>query len=537
MSVQEFDIKAHLGPPSDPARVVKPREPANIDMRILIVDSRMRVWYEDKTDMKTDWDLVEFIRWARDNWPRDREGKRRTTPIMLVCRNPHKVLLKVHQAFKNDPEWNFRINVNTSERFHLDGKVREPKVRTMQDMRIGFFGFRTDKRKTKYFHPITPDAFIDDFRKYGEQDWPEYIRLYHWAGHVRKWIRENKLRFSPSRGGLSAQLLRDKRFYPKVRRKVPKLTNENARNALPGNFYIMNDQFVGIRLPGAVYLIDQENAHHYAAETVKIPDGNSLFARGRFALLSDEPYARINSIPFNNLIGEYGLFRIRAWIPKHLVAIGGALPPWATKPGLQNIFLFSNELELALTLGVEIRYISYAWTSRELDEGLAKYSAWAQCEVKNNPDHKIWLKPTLLSAYGILGARPRKIEMAYWKATKGEMHRYLLGPTPLDLYKNRTKKEVQPGIANVIHRGMIEAETRKLSIELARKLETENHTVIGIHADAILVKDEGQQLPLLSPPWRVKDRLNMFEAIDKVSFTSEQVDILPGRKRKKNGKR
>lgn len=506
-----------------------------VDMRIVVVDAEMNVWYEDKTDMKADWDLIEFIRWVRDNWPRDREGKRRTTPIMLVCHNPHKVMLHAHAAFKDDPEWNLRINVNTGERFYLDGEVREPKVRTTQDMRVAFFGFRTSGRKTQYFHPVTPHAFMDDFRSYGDPSWPEYIRLYHWGGNVRKWMRTHRLRFTSTRGGLSAQLLRDKRFYPEPRRKVPKLTNEKVRAALPGNFYSMREEYIDKLLPGAVYLIDQQNAHHHAAEKVELPDANSLFARGRFATVSDEPYARNGKLIYENLINELGLFRVRMWVPKHLAAIGGAIPPWASEAGLCNAFLFSNELDLANELGIEIRYISYAFTSRDRDKGLAQYSRWAQREVESNPQHRVWLKPTLLSAYGILGARPRQIESGYWQASKGEPFRYLVGPTPITLFKNRTKKEIQPAIANVIHRGMIEAHTRKLSIELARELEKDGHVIIGIHADAVLVKDEGQQLPLLPPPWRVKDRLNMFEAIDKVSFRSEQVDILPGRKRR--GKR
>lgn len=487
----------------------------------------MKVWYENKTDMGCDWDLVECIKYLRDNWPRDREGKQRTTPVMLVCHNPHRIFQKVHKAFENDPEWNVRFSVNTSERFYVsDGASREPKVRTTQDIRIASFGFRTDNRKTKYFHLITPIDFMDDFNAYGDENWAEYIRLYHWGGSVRKWMRKHKLRFTATRGGLAAQLLRDKRFYPSDRRKVPKLTNENSRIALPGNFYAMAESHVDKLMP-AVYLIDQENAHHHAAEQVELPNGNTLFARGRFATLSDESYVQDKHIGFNHLMSEHGLFRVRAWVPN---TWGGMVPPWNNQVGLTNIFLFSNELDMAKEMGVEIRHISYAWTSRDPDKGLSKYAQWAKREVSANPDHRVWLKPTLLSAYGILGVRPRYMENAYWRSSSGEPYRYLLGPTPIMMNRVRTTKEIQPGIANLIHRGMIEAETRKLSIQLARKLEDEGHTVIAIHADAVLVKDEGQQLPLLPPPWRVKDRLTSFKAVDQVSFHSDQVSVLPGRK-------
>ncbi len=511
---------------------MKPRQNYKVDMPIAVCDSAGKVWYENKTDMGCDWDLVEYVRYMRDNWPRDREGSSRGTPVMLVCHNPHRIFQRLHEVFADDPEWNARFSVNTGEKFYVrDGATREPKVRTSQDIRISFFGFRDPNRKTKYFHPISPHDFMENFRTYGEDDWPEYIRLYHWGGNVRKWMRKHKLRYTSTRGGLAAQLLRDKRFYPHPRRKVPKHTNEKARAALPGNFYAMPEKYMDNIIP-AVYVLDQKNAHHWAAETVPLPNANTLFARGRFATLSDEPFMREKRMGFDNLLSEYGLFRCRVWMPK---TVTNVIRPWTDQDGLTNIFLFSNELQMAKELGVEIRHISYAWTSRELDTGLAQYAEWAQREATENPDHRAWLKPTLLSAYGILGVRPRPMEMAYYRSLSGKPFRYLLGPTPIMMKRIRTAKDIQPPIANLIHRGMIEAETRKLSIELAVQLEAEGHTVIAIHSDSVLVKDEGQQLPLLPPPWRVKDRLSHFKALDRVSFHSDQVTILPGRKR--NAKR
>lgn len=527
MNVRDYTLRAEWGKPKNPERIVKPRKQYTVDMRIVVCDSELRCWYEDRTDMGHEWDLIELIKFLRDHWPKNGVDRKRTTPIMLVCHNPHKVFDKAHKAFSDDPQWNMRASVNTAERFHLDGTVREPKVRTTRDLRIGFFGFRMGDRHTQYFHPISPYDFMNDFRDYGDLKWPEYVRLYQWGGHVRKWMRKHKLRFSPTRGGLSAQLLRDKRFYPSPRRKVPKLTNEKARNAMPGNFYAMRDGTVGLLIP-ALYVVDQKNAHHYAAETVNLPNGNSLFAYGRFGTLSDKPYARENRPRFETLIREHGLFRVTVWVPKGLA---GMVPPWAMNHGLRSVFLYSNELRLCAELGIEIRSISYAWTSPDTDTGLRKYAQWAQNEIAQNPDHKAWLKPTLLSAYGILGVRPRHIEMAYWQSKKGEPHRYFVGPTPVILKRTRTRKKIQPYIANTIHRGMIEAETRTLSIRLARQLENEGHTVIAIHSDAVLVQDTGQQLPLLPPPWRVKERLGGFKAVDTVSFESDELVILPGRKR------
>jgi hypothetical protein len=527
MKVRDYTFKAQWGAPDNPARVVKPRKNHTVNMRIVTCDANLNVWYEDKTDMRNDWDLIDFVRYIRANWPRDAAGKRRNTPIMLICHNPHRVFQRVHDVFKDDPEWNTKFSVTEPDKFHRDGEIRAPKLRNVKDIRISLFGFRDDKRQTKYFHTICPLDFMDDFRGYGDPDWPEYIRLYKWGGTVRQWVRKHKLRMSPTRGGLSAQLLRDRKFYPDARRKVPKVTNENARPAMPGNFYAMREESMD-RMYAGVFVIDQQNAHHYAAETVDLPNANDLFAYGRFATQSDKPFARENRVTYENLVGEYGLFRCRIWVPKGLF---GMLPPWAQNHGLHNAYLYSNELELAKSLGVEIRYISYAYTSREVDEGLRKYAQWAQRQVKEYPEHKQWLKPTLLSGYGILGARPRHIEVAHFRSDKGESHRYLLGPYPVIMKRMKTKRKIQPVVSNTVQRGMIEAETRRLSIELARRMELEGHTVIAIHADGLLVKDEGQQLPLLPPPWRVKDRLTGFEAIDDVSYRSDTVCILPGRKK------
>lgn len=469
------------------------------------------------------WGLQELVAFLRENWPRNTVDKKRsTTPIMLVCHNPHKVFERLHRVYKNDPQWNFRFTVRQPERFHLDGKVRKPRIQQTSDLGIGYFGFQLPNRHTQYFHPVSPYDFMDDFGKYGDTSLPEYIRLYEWGGNLRKWIRRNKLRFSTRKGGLAAQLLRDKRFYPKPRRKVPKLTNEKARTAMPGNYYAMTTDRVG-KLYSKVYVIDQENAHHYAAETVQLPDANTLFAHGRYRTQWDKPCAN-----YDKLIQQYGLFRVRIWVPKYL---GGVLPPFASKSGLHNVYLYSNELSLCRELGIEIRHIAYCWTSPHLDTGLARYAQWAQREVTEHPHERPWLKPTLLSAYGILGVRPRQLESAYYRTDKGEPKRYLLGPMPIMMKQIKTKREVQGNVANTVHRGLIEAETRRLSIVLARQFETEGNTVIAVHADAVLVKDEGQTLPLLPKPWRVKDRLTGFTAIDHVSFESDSMVIMPGRKR------
>lgn len=490
-------------------------------MPIVVVDSQGSAYYE--RDFKgasiAPWQWVELLHYLKHNWPQGPSGRRRALPIMLVCHNPHKVFIEAHEVFKNDPDWQVRLNATQSD--------ANTRVNSLDNLHVKLFGFRDDNRHTRYFHPICPLDFMHTFDKYGDPRYPEYVRLYEWAGHVRKWIQKNKLRYAQTRGGLAAQLLRDPKFYSQARRKVPKLTNERARDALPGNFYAAT---LEKKMWSRVYVIDQENAHHYAARTVNLPSANDLFAKGRYRELSDSPFARPGSTPYERIMSEYGLLRLRVFVPRGLK---GTIPQWASKRELVNIYAYSNEIPLLESLGIEIRHISYAWTSEGTDQGLARYAEWAEQEVRRNEPQRAWLKPTLLSAYGILGARPRILESAFWNSEKGEPTPYIFGAYADTFKRIRTQREVQSPIANVIHRGMIEAETRRLSITLARQLEAEGHTVIAVHADALIVNDEGQQLPLLPPPWRVKDQLSQFKVLDKVSFESESLTILPGRKRAK----
>lgn len=501
-----------------PDRIVKPRKPVEIRMPIVVCDENLNAYYEHDEKMRP-WVFAELVEKLRRDWPVGPSKRKRSLPIMLVCANPHKMFVEAHKHYKKRTDWQVRLSVT-----ELDP---DAKVSALDNLHIRLFGFRDSNRQTRYFHPIAPQDFFRDFTKeYGDSDHPEWLRLYQWGADVRNWIRRNKLRFSTTKAGLAAQLLRDDRFYPRARRKIPKLTNEKARNALPGNFYAMttnrNEVF------GSVYVIDQTNAHHYAAETVLLPDANTLEAKGRYRSLSDEVWLTPKRESYSEMMAQHGLVRMRAYIPKGLL---GVLPPWAERGGLQSFFVYTNEIPLIHELGLEVRHISYGWLSPKTDSGLSQYAAWAQTEIEANPNRKAWLKPCLLSAYGILGVKPRRLESAFWASDKGKKQAYFFGGQPEYFQQVRGKTHMQSAIANTIHRGMIEAETRKLSVAMGRYLESFGENVIAIHADAVIVEDRGQQLPLLPEPWRIKHKLSRFQVIDKVSFESQSHNILPGRRK------
>lgn len=514
---------AELAAPLVVEKIVKPRKPANEQVQIITCDQRSVCRYEGMPGIE--WDPAGLINYLRRYWPQSKDKRR--LKMLWVCHSPEKVLLELEKEFGNDPEWNARFTVQEGESQDDNGCTFYRK----ESKRVVYFGFRDSRRHCRYFYPVSTAEFFKSLKGYGNAADEEHQKLLQFGSELRRVCEGNLLRISGSRGGISGQLLRDQKFYPRPRRKVPTRTNEAARVALPGNCYQMVERKID-RFYQSVYIIDQQNAHHYAAETVSLPHANELFAYGWYFNQSDAEWVNYRDSLFEDALNEHGLFRVRVSVPQHH---HGYVPPWMRAFGdrvggttLTDIWLYSNEIAFAKSLGVQIRHISRWYGSPSVDEGIKRYAQWSRNQVDSSPNAKPWLKPTLLSAYGILGAKPRYLESAY-KRSKGKPHTYLFGPQPIEYTQVKSSKKIQSPVANVIQRGMIEAETRKLSIELARKLEREDHNVIGIHADAVLVENTGQQLPLLDPPWRVKDCLTRFRALDAVSFESDELEILPGR--------
>jgi hypothetical protein len=358
-----------------------------------------------------------------------------------------------------------------------------------------------------------------------EGDQPEIAKLYEWGQSVQEFAERNEIKMSGSAGGLASQLLRDKKFYPAERRKIPMATNERAREALPGNHYEVRGEYH--KLYKSVLYFDQENAHHYAAANTVLPHPDWLYAKGYFwekerkwCTPYDDEYKQI-------MQNEHGLLHLRISVPNY---IGGYLPPWAIKKGVSDAFIYTNELPLLKSLDIEIRHMYSAWTSPRVDEGLSRYANWSQEQIKQYPADKKWLKSVLLSAYGVLASKPRKYEFGYHRA-RGKLVPFNIGPNQIYVVRTSSKKLQQLPIANVIHRGMIEAETRRISIELARQFEDEKRDVLSIYADGVIVRDSEIQLPILPLPWRPKHTMKHFELLDTTAFTSDVVTKKPGRLR------
>lgn len=503
-------------PPTGPPpihRGVKPRKPFTAELPI-VVYSPSGVYSEDSGELH-DPDQLGDVLLGHPS-------------ALLACANPETLLLDAHRQLREHPLWQFRLTPLEREKLRADGTTE-----TRRENVISFLGFKrpNGRERARYFYPLAPKQFcrlgVRDLEPGGGAHWQ---LLLSWASKVREFCREFDLRPSPTSGGIAAQLLRHPLFYPAPRRKVPKATNEKVRPRLPGNHYELT-QREDVPVASVLY-IDQEDAHHSAAQRITLPDADTLRAHGRFRDAdASAPWARPGSRAYAAVAATHGLFLARLHVPS-FIAQRDFIPPYLRgtggKGGEVDAYLYSNELAEATELGAQVRWLTAAWTSPEADRGLARYATWAREQVRDRPEMKPWLKPTLLSAYGILAAKPRHLETAYWRSRSGDQREVWIAQERVPVYAHRTRRPLQSPIANVIHRGMIEAETRRVSLALARRLEADGFDVLAVYADAVMVRDTGRPLPLLEHPWRTKDRLSHLIFHSPQAFTSREIKRLPG---------
>jgi hypothetical protein len=349
-------------------------------------------------------------------------------------------------------------------------------------------------------------------------DQPAPVRLMRWGQAVRDFCDENGMEVRPTIGSLGGQFLTDRRFYPNARRKVPRKINDRARENLPGNHYGLAVEPSPEREFNAWY-VDQRRAHHYHAANTILPDADNLYAHGRFTDLDD-----IGTMPLEVTDDFYGLYCLHLQVPKrhHLM--------WHwIRPAAPYDFVFSNELPLLLDMGYRVNAVIAAWGSHSQDGGIKRYATWASQQLDDYGD-AAWLKPLLLATYGTLATRPSWGEAVFRLAKRGQEATVYTGRRSLTGLQVRKPVRLEPGIANVIHRGMIEAAARAESIELARLFAAINFRVLAIYADAVIVQQpsDDRQLPPLPEPWRLKTTLTHLQFINKQAFMSGEMTKIPG---------
>lgn len=439
---------------------------------------------------------------------------RTAEPTVFVTPDPSTLLAQLCETFQYDPNWHYTLTRANQE---IEGLgIARVKLRT--------FGFRGEGIRHQRLHQCWDPRSISPtpFHRLIEGD-VTHESLLAWAVDVREWAREHDLELRNAFAGYAAQLLRDSRFYPEPRRRVPKATNEKARPSLPGNLI---ELYVP---PGPlsydVTSIDQRSAHHRIVQSLRLPSSNSLYARGYFGDPERAPeyWGERGDSNYERTVREPGLLFVG--MHSRFTGKNEYRLPVQNFNGYRRCFVYTNMVPFIEATGSHVEGIFAAWTSDTLDTGLARYGKWAQAEIESAlTNRKRWLKPLLHSTYGLLAARPRPLEIGHRQARGGRREKFLLGAREFDV-RMIALKEWQPVIVNVIQRGMIESETQIRSLRMARQLSTAGCRVLHIHTDGLHV--EGQ-LPLLPADWSVTG-LTKVTYIDRVSWVSEERECLPGR--------
>lgn len=442
----------------------------------------------------------------------------RERPCSLVVGvNIPMLVASLHQRYGKDSAWQWRASDKSSD----IGKVAT-QVRTVVD----YFGWQAPNKRAHHYHRCidaltfyaNPDTLTD------EQT--DLRGLMAWALNIKTFCKENNLAIRSTASGIAAQFLRDPRFYPEKRRKVPKIINAVVREHLPGNCYrLLVSTRNGKRWHALE--VDQRRAHHYHAEHTPLPDANTTFAFGDFLNL-EEDHGGVTHPDF------LGLYYLRLRKPR-----GGRYKYtsrwWATDAPRDSArfdaFIFSNELPVLRDMGFTVDGVIAGWGSRQRDMGVPAYARHCQSELDRLQDAN-WVKPILLTTYGLLAMRPRIPSAVFARSQSGEPFKLFAGSRSWlhgFLVAHTNGAEVEAGIVNVLHRAMIEAACRIESLTFADYLEQAGVKVLQVYADSVIVEDDASTpLPPLLDPWRVKDQLTDYQPINVQAFVSVEKTRLPG---------
>lgn len=439
---------------------------------------------------------------------------RKLAPSLVVGVAIPRLVVDLTERYGKHPDWQWKA---------ADRNTTSISGFGFQKTIVDFFGWKGDRKKPGHFH-LTIDATTFYTNPYVLEDEMKTVTsLMDWARDLRTFAQENDLQLRSTCGAMSVQFLRDKRFYPNPRRKVPRFINRTAREQLPGNHYQLRVDEREQKTYTALE-IDQTRAHHYHAENTRLPEANSLFARGDTRQLSEVTSLDLPSESFSGLL-YVRLFDRTGGDHNYPIIRPGDGEPFIDR------FIWSCEVPYLRDFGYDVSGIIATWGSNERDSGLRLYARHAQHEL-DRWKNASWVKPLLLSTYGILAAKPKVPESVFYQA-ESDIEVDLLAGGDKWLHGflvNHTKgRKIEPSIANVLQRGLIEAATRAESLGLAHHLELHGVRVLQVYADSVIVEDDADApLPFLPEPWRAKQRLTDFMPLNSSAFVSVEKERLPG---------
>jgi hypothetical protein len=416
------------------------------------------------------------------------------------------------------PDFNYQI-IESREADVPEGMA------TMSSARVTRFGWNRmgkGKRKGKAMHIVwSITDMMRDPSKVLNDGSPESMMKF--AIDVRDWCKDNNLPIPTALSGIASSLLRDERFYPDARGRIPRATNERMRPLLPGVYSELRAK-PSVTHRMAVSL-DQRRAYHRAAQSTPMPDSTTLFARGYFNVPDNAPIWAPKGDPvYTRTIAQPGVVLVRA-LSRPTMPKNETRPPAIDYANVQDVYLWTNEVDLCESTGLDIQGIIAAWTSTNHDEGMPRYGAWAEETIDGASEYRAaWLKPTLHALYGLLAARPRDLRIGHRLGT-GARAKYILGlGHTFQVHETRLGAQSSPTV-NVPMLGVLQAEIRARTMRLANSLIVEGVDVLHIHADGIHTTGK---LPFLSNDWSVEPRTNL-RYLDRVSWLADEGDTLPGR--------
>lgn len=372
--------------------------------------------------------------------------------------------------------------------------------------------------------------------------------LFLWGRDLVSWCDAAGVQVRPTRGGVAAQLLTDARWW-RPRRKVPKLLNEIARPEMPGNFYRVVGDLGDNYRQAREY--DQRAAHHAAAAAIAFTDPDTIRGSGFLSRRHDPApplFLRPSDARWDEITTRPGLFYLRVRVSPETAAQRVQLPQLA-QAGEHTIPVYSTEWALVTgDPGVTVLGLVAAITSEprpaDAPAGLNGIARWALGETDAAGERRRrWLKGLLLSVYGLLAQPGRPIATFSTAPTRGgELQPVVLGGRLVDVYVAESTRAPEAGYVNVIDRGLIEADTRRESVTLARTIDARHaggdsdEELLAIYADAVLTSG-GTEFDLANlqsflhwaseRDWRSRPRSNLV-MIAANAYTSDEATKRPG---------
>lgn len=432
-----------------------------------------------------------------------------------------KLLRMVQDTYGQFANFNFRVAPIEREIFAPNNPRRLVQSLTS----VAWFGWREKPGRNcsirnRYHLLIDPLTFGGEHLK------PRTFEAHlTWAKELREFCIAQGWDLKPTQGAVGRQALRDPRFYPKPRRKVPRATNDRVRDQLPGNHYQLADIPQPDKEHHAEYL-DQTKCHHWHAKETPLPDADTLYGYGRFRRLAGVSRTdpdRIKSFLANFKGLVYGTLRRISG----KAATERYKPHYLSKVQDGPVYFYTADLDLLASLGYEVCSLTAAWGGYDRDHGIARYATWAVHELGDKPP--LWKKRLLLTPYGALATAARQHSVAYHQSKGGEQ-RILRSRSGIELpvKYHQAHRVAEPSTNNVLHRALIEASNRTETLMYANYLESIGHKVLCIYVDAVIVEtDEDLPLPIYAP-WRNDQTLTRLRFLSESQWIADQTERLPG---------